>query len=109
MLVDAVPHLQQGLIRVSPSSPVPEGPEPPQSRLLVLAWLVIETSLTRVFVVTSESVHGRGAERQADTKGPESCATTSQAGGTEAAAQSSGNRRVAILCLLSCRHSFCGI
>lgn len=53
---------------------------------------VNETSLTCVFVIMPENLHRRGAERQADTKGPEGCAKTSQAGGTKEAAQGSGIR-----------------
>lgn len=45
-----------------------------------------EIYLTHVFVVLPENLHRGRAERQADTKSPESCATTSQAGGTQEAA-----------------------
>lgn len=50
-----------------------------------------EVSLTPVFLCEPENIHRRRAGCQADKKGPESYKTTSEAGGTQAVAQSPGN------------------
>lgn len=75
-----------------PLQPLPPFSSPPLSS--APPWVQGDQSpLTAALPFVPENLHGRRAECQADTQGPESSSAASQAGGAQEAAQSPGKRR----------------